>query len=141
MRKVKFGLCILACIICLFTWSCLSQKKVIMTTNKTKDISSSEGKYIISSPVVIKSFVKKNGEKTSHKEMYLRRSIQDYYIKFCESKISSEDLENHLSTIDKEIKTATLEVEFLDGYWDICDDDFEQQSRMGAYVIIHRIIE
>ncbi|MBC8756458.1 hypothetical protein H2O64_17420 [Kordia sp. YSTF-M3] len=73
--------------------------------------------------------------------MYIRRSIQDYYIKFCESKISSEDLENYLSTMDTEIKVATLEVEFLDGYWDICDGDFEQQSRISSYVIIHRIVE
>jgi hypothetical protein len=112
-----------------------------MSKNKTKDISSSEGKHIISVPVVIKNFVKKNGEMTTHKEFYIRRSIQDYYIKFCESKISRDDLENHLATMDNEIKIVTLEVEFLDGYWDICDDDFEQQSRMGAYVIIHRIIE
>ena len=143
MRKLKpkYGLCILACIICLFTGCCLSQKKVIMSKNKTKDISSSKGKYIISVPIVIKNFVKKNGETTKHEEIYIRRSIQDYYIKFCESKISREDLENHLSTMDTEIKIATLEVEFLDGYWDICDGDLEQQSRMGAYVIIHRIIE
>lgn len=143
MRKVKlkYGLCIATCIICLFIWSCSSQKKVIMSKNKTKDISSSEGKYIISAPIVIKNFVKKNGELTKHEEFYIRRSIQDYYIKFCESKISREDIENHLATMDKEIKVATLEVEFLDGYWDICDDDFEQQSRMGAYVIIHRIVE
>ena len=143
MRKIKlkYGLCILACIICLSTWSCSSQKKIIMSKNKTKDISSGKEKYIISVPVVSKNFVKKNGAVTEHKEMYIRRSIQDYYIKFCESNISSEDLKNHLSTMDGEIKIATLEVEFLDGNWDICDDDFEQQSRVGAYVIIHRIVK
>ena len=112
-----------------------------MSKNKTKDISSGKRKYIISVPVLSKNFVKKNGAVTEHKEMYIRRSIQDYYIKFCESNISSEDLENHLSTMDGEIKVATLEVEFFDGSWDICDDDFEQQSRIGAYVIIHRIVK
>lgn len=112
-----------------------------MSNNKTRDISSSNGKYIISAPVIIKNFVKKNGEISTHKEMYLQRSIQDYYIKFCESKISKEDLENHLSTINGEIKVVTLEVEFLDGSWDICDGDVEQQSRMGAYIIIHRIVK
>ncbi|WP_262890633.1 hypothetical protein [Kordia aestuariivivens] len=43
--------------------------------------------------------------------------------------------------MDKEIKIATLEVEFLDEHWDIFDGDFEQQSRVGAYVIIHRIVK
>ena len=138
--KQKYGLCLLTCIICLFTWPCLGQKKANMSKNKTKDISTGERKLIISTPVVIKNFVEKNAELTEHQEMYLQRSVQDYYIKFCESKISREDLENHLSSMDKEIKISTLEVEFLDGYWDICDDNFEQQSRKGEYVIIHRII-
>ena len=112
-----------------------------MDHNKTKDESTGNGKYIISAPVIFKQFVKKNGETTDQTEMYIERSIQDYYIKFCESNISREDLENHLSKIDKEIKVATLEVEFLDGYWDICDGNFQQQSRIGQYVIIHRIIK
>ena len=83
--KQKYGLCILTCIICLFTWSCSSQKKANMSKNKTKDISTGEGKYIISTPVVIKNFVKKNGAVTKHQEIYLQRSVQDYYIKFCEN--------------------------------------------------------
>jgi hypothetical protein len=107
---------------------------------KTEDMSSGNGKYILSAPIVIKNFVKKNGEITEHDEVYIQRSIQDYFIKFCESKISRENLEKHLSNIDGEIKSATLEVEFLDGYWDICDGNLIQQSRTGKYVIIHRII-
>ena len=108
---------------------------------KTKDSSTGEEKYIISAPIVFKNFIKKNGVPTDRKEVYIRRSIQDYFIKFCESKVSQQDLENYLSKIDSEIKVATLEVEFLDGAWDICDDNFDQQSRMGEYVVIHRLIE
>lgn len=143
MRKVKlpFSVYVLVCIICLFIGSCSSQKKIIMVKNKTKDISSSKGKYSISVPIVIKKFVKKNGEVTEQKEFYIQRSIQDYYIKFCESKISREDLETKLATMNKEIKVVTLEVEFRNGHWDICDSNLEQQSRIGEYVIIHRIIE
>lgn len=139
--KLKYSVYIITCIICLFTYSCLSQKKESMPNNKTKDTASSDGKYIISVPVIRKSFVKKNGESTTQKEFYIRRSIQDYYIKFCESKVRREDLENRLSTIKSEIKIVTLEVEFLDGHWDICNDNFEQQSRVGAYVIIHSIVK
>ena len=108
--------------------------------NKAKDTSTGMGKYIISAPVITKDFVKKNGEITLQKEIYIQRSIQDYYIKFCESKISREDLKKHLSNLEA-INVVTLEVEFIDGYWDICDDNLEQQSRIGEYVIIHRIIK
>ena len=111
------------------------------TINKTKDVATGKKTYIISAPIVMKSFVTKRGEATGHKEMYIQRSIQDYYIKFCESKINQEDLENHLASIDSEIKMATLEVEFRNGEWDTCEPTTEQQqSRIGEYVIIHRII-
>jgi hypothetical protein len=119
-----------------------NNKTINKTNNKTKDISTDKKTYIISAPIVIKSFVTKRGEATGHKEMYIQRSIQDYYIKFCESNISQEDLENHLASIDNEIKVVTLEVEFLDGEWDTCEPTPEQQqSRIGEYVIIHRIIK
>ena len=138
--KYIYSLYLFICIICLFTSSCANQKDTNMMNNKAKDTSTGTGKYIISAPVIIKDFVKKNGEITLQKEIYIQRSIQDYYIKFCESKISREDLKKHLSNLE-DIKVVTLEVEFIDGYWDICDDNLEQQSRIGEYVIIHRIIK
>lgn len=135
-----YGLFILTCIICLFTMSCSGQQKTTMEKNKKGDLATNEGTYIISVPVVIKNYVNKNGEITEQKEIYIQRSIQDYFIKFCESRISQEDLENRLSKIDDIFKTLTLEVEFLDGNWDSCNDNFKQQSRIGKYVIIHKII-
>ena len=119
--------------------SCIGQNKTAMK-NKTEDRSTSNGRYIISAPIVYKNFVKKNGKATEQKEIYLQRSIQDYYIKFCESKISREQLENHLSSIASEIKTAKLEVEFREGYLESCEEK-DLQSRQGQYVIIHRIIK
>ncbi len=95
---------------------------------------------VVSAPVVEKAFVRKNGAPTDQVELYLQRSIQDYFIKFCESAVSREALEAHLQTIDSPIKSVTLEVEFKEGSWDICDENFEQQSRIGEYVIIHRIV-
>lgn len=108
--------------------------------NKTPDESTGDGKYIVAAPIVSKSFVKKNGQPTGHSELYLQRSIQDYYIKFCESSVTRKELENYLDSLDELIKVAQLEVEFRDGYWDICDDNYMQQSRVGEYVVIHRII-
>lgn len=120
--------------------SCVAQRKTVVQ-NKAEDISTGDRKYIISAPIIIKDFVKKNGKVTQYKEIYIERSTQDYFIKFCESKISRDELEDHLSKIIGEIKTVTIEIEFRDGYWDICDGDNMQQSRMGEYVIIHRVIK
>ncbi len=105
---------------------------------KTQEIFN--GKQVINAPVVVKNFVQKNGEEMDFGEYYVRQSVQDYYIKFCESSITRKDLERQLAAIDSEIKTLTLEVEFREGNWDICEGDGPQQSRVGEYVIIYRIV-
>ncbi len=123
--------------------SCSTYKETL-SKPKTKDIITNAKKQIITAPVIIKNFTKKNGEITSKKDIYIRRSIKDYFIKFCESDITQKQLENHLSKIKEDIKTITLEVEFLKGYW-TCYSNTSiatmPQSRMGDYVIIYRIIK
>lgn len=100
-------------------------------------------KIVVTAPIVQKNFMKKNGQATDLVEYYLRQSIQDYFIKFCESQVSRTTLEAYLESQKEElIPTVTLEVEILEGYWDICPEDpVEMQSRIGKYVIIHRIVE
>lgn len=111
-----------------------------MIKNKTQDISSGNEKYIITAPIVFKNFTKKNAETTDILEMYLQRSTQDYYIKFCESIVTRKQLEERLSQVKGAIKALKLEVEFREGNWDICDENELQQSRVGKYVIIHQIL-
>ena len=118
--------------------SCTSSKE--STIKKKRNISSADGKVIISAPIVSKPFIKKNGEPTDRTELYIRRSIQDYFIKFCESEVTREALEDHLSGINGLIKAVSLEVEFREGEWDVCDENLAQQSRIGEYVVIHRIV-
>ena len=108
--------------------------------HKKRDQSTEDGKSIISAPVISKNFIKKTGEVSDQKELYIRRSIQDYYIKFCESEITREALEEHLAGMNGTFKVVSLEIEFREGVWDTCDEDLSQQSRMGQYVIIYRII-
>lgn len=123
-------------------WSCSVKKENAMTKNKVQDKTTGNNKVIITAPLVEKSFMKKNGVSTGRTEWYIERSVQDYFIKFCESKITREALEKHLKPKKNNlIQTLTLEVEFKEGSWDICDENYEQQSRIGNYVIIHRIIE
>ena len=109
--------------------------------NKVPDSTTTNGRQIVSAPVVTKNFVKKNGEVTDHREYYLQRSIQDYFIKFCESDVSRDTLEEHLAQQDGNIKTVTVEVEFREGAWDQCDNQEMVQSRMGDYVVIYKILK
>lgn len=143
MRNIrhKSNLLLLSVLFVFCITSCAVQKKGNMKKNKVENTSTGKGKYIITTPIVSKNFVKKNGEITNKKEFYVQQSIQDYFIKFCESEIEREDLENCLSNITGEIKTVTVEVELRNGFWDICDENFKSQSRMGEYIIIHRIME
>ncbi|HOP64183.1 MAG TPA: hypothetical protein PK358_13890 [Spirochaetota bacterium] len=109
--------------------------------NKVNDITNEGGRVIITVPVITKSFISKSGRVTDIREYYIRRSIQDYFIKFCESGITSGELEEYLSTIEGAVRTATMEVEFRNGEWDRCEGDPEQQSRIGEYAVIHKIIK
>ena len=81
--------------------------------------------------LVEKSFTNKGGKITDYKELYLRCSIQDYFIKLCESKVTRKDLEPY---IDKGI---TVKMEIRQGMWDHCDPNpAYAQSRTGIYVAI-----
>lgn len=112
-----------------------------MATKKTPDEKSSDSTYIISVPVVAKPFYKKNNVKTDFNEYYLQRSNQDYFIKFCEGKVSRDELETALSQVEGDIKVLKMEVEFKKGLWDVCDGNMDQQSRVGDYVILLRVIQ
>lgn len=110
-----------------------------MPSNKTSDALSNDGRVVISAPLVLKPFRKKNDSLSELEEWYLQRSIQDYYIKFCESEVSRSELETYLKQEKDPLNTAKLEVEFREGEWDRCDET-EVQSRVGAYVVIYQIL-
>lgn len=95
----------------------------------------------ITAPIVKKNFVNKAGRTTDHVEYYIQRSIQDYYIKFCESNVSIKELNEKLESIEGDIKALQLEVEFRNGEWDICDENHEAQSRIGEYAVILKILK
>lgn len=120
--------------------ACTLNKPSTMEKNKTPDLKSGESKVIISAEIVKKEFFNKAGKATGRYEYYVRRSIQDYYVKLCESAVTKEDIEEHLKKLEDELMPILqLEVEFKDGLWDQCSEE-EVQSRAGEYVVIHRII-
>lgn len=110
--------------------------------NKTGDVSSGEGKYIIVAPIVKKAFVNKAGKATGGEELFIRRSVQDYFIKFCEGHVTRADLEKALIVKEGvEYPNVKLEIEIKEGNWDICEGDpLHSQSRIGEYMVIHRIL-
>ena len=125
----------------IFSWACTNQKSAEMERRKRPDQKTENGTLIVTAPIVSKRFVDKRGRPGDKTELYIQRSTQDYFIKFCESKISREELEEYLSTQTGLIQTATLEVAFRNGSWDSCDENEEVQSRIGEYAVIYRIIK
>ena len=86
--------------------------------------------------LVRKNFVNKVAKVMEHSELYLRCSSQDYFIKFCESEVSPQQLKPY---IDQSI-TVDMEIRF--GMWDHCSDDpAYAQSRTGPYVVIKSIVQ
>jgi len=86
--------------------------------------------------LIEKEFVNKIGKTNGVKELYLRCSIQDYFIKICESDITVNQLKPYLN------KGVEVEIEIKDGFYDQCESSLRSvQSRIGTYVIIKKIIE
>ena len=121
--------------------ACGSTQEATPVKNKTADVPTEDGKYIISAPIVSKNFVQKNGKVSEFSEYYVQRSVQDYFIKLCEGNVTVAELEKHLNKQKGDIKSLTLEIEIKDGLWDSCDHEEMVQSRMGPYIVIYRIVE
>ncbi len=129
---------LLTSVILSISFSCSNQK--IDEDNSEKNGTSmtkspqDPDKFVITGHILEKEFIIKNGVSSGIMELYFRASIQDYFIKFCESKITKEDLEPFVN------KVISAHVEIKNGNWDICPDDpQEMQSRVGPYIIIKEI--
>lgn len=114
----------------IFSSSCKNSSE---TTLKEKDPNAT----YTTCQLIEKEFVNKGGKVTKYKELYLRCSIQDYFIKICESNVDAKTLRKYLN------KSISVEMEIRDdGMWDICTDDpAYAQSRIGTYVVIKKIID
>ena len=95
----------------------------------------SDSKNILGGILVEHPFSSKNGETSEIMELYLRCSVQDYFIKFCESSVTSDQLKPFLN------KSVALEIEMKDGEWDNClTEDVHVQSRIGKYLAVKGIV-
>ena len=84
--------------------------------------------------LIEKPFIIKNGVESDIMELYLRCSVQDYFIKVCESNVTVNELRKYLN------KGITVEMQIKEGKLDKCEGDGEVQSRIGIYVTISEII-
>ena len=116
---------------------------LIIGCNNTKNTPSEKSKpiskenatpNIYNCQLIEKEFVNKGGKIAVFKELYLRCSVQDYFIKLCEGNLTHEELEPFIG------KGISVEVEIKDGLWDHCNEnEAHVQSRMGPYIIIKKI--
>jgi len=107
---------------------------------KRADEKTNDGYQIITAELVKKKFQNKIGAETETEEWYVRRSAADYFIKFCESDVSPQEIEKALEKVDGLIKTLTLKVDVREGEWDVCEPESIAQSRVGLYMVIKEIL-
>jgi hypothetical protein len=117
----------------LFSYSCGVSENSTMEKHNKEPLSDS--KNILGGILVEHPFTSKNGETSEIMELYLRCSVQDYFIKFCESEVTPDQLKPFLD------KSVTLEIEMKDGEWDNClTEDLHVQSRTGKYLAVKGIV-
>ena len=86
--------------------------------------------------LIEKQFTNKGGKVTDYKELYLRCSIQDYFIKICAGNITAEQLKPYINS------GIEVEMEIKEGMLDHCNANLAYtQSRVGTYVVIKKIIK
>ena len=100
---------------------------------------------IVRGAIVTREFVDKAGRPRGVSELYFQIAGDDYFIKFCESNVSRDELERYLDRLaafnPAGDNAISLEIEIRRGLW-ICHDGLELlQSRVGRYVVIHGIVE
>ncbi len=125
-------------IISLLIFGCNTTKTIVMTLPYPIENKNSQNMHV---EFVKKSFKNKIGKVQSEfEEYYVRMSVQDYFVKWCDSNVSLEEVEKRLNTQSGLIKTLEVELEIRDGLWDACDTNEMVQSRTGKYVVITKLI-
>ena len=107
--------------------------------SKKELLSSKNSLRTYSGQVVSKTTETKGSKNPNQGDLYFRLSTGDYFIKFCESDVTFDQIEPFIQN-EFEIKSVTLEIEFKEGEWDNCKEPGYVQSRTGPYVIIKKIL-
>ncbi len=116
-----------------------TMKKNNLELSERNKQSSPDGKTILYAEIVQHEFTTKGARGTGIMEYYLRCSVQDYFIKFCESAVTETEIATYFNA-ERMMNPITIEAEIRDGSWDMCDD-VQVQSRTGEYVVIKAIVK
>ena len=126
---------LLACVI-----ACHSTKNQHSMDIPKSEIYNKKADGILRGEIVLKAYENKNGKINREvQEYYLRCSADDYFIKFCECKVSKEDIIAYYH-VQKQIYPIAVKAKILTGEWDSCDTTERVQSRTGKYVQILEIV-
>ena len=107
---------------------------------KNKELLSSKNSLMTYSGQVVSKTTESKGSKNPNQgDYYFRLSTGDYFIKFCESDVTFDQIAPFIQT-EFEIKSVTLEIEMKDGEWDNCKEPGYVQSRIGPYLVINKIL-
>jgi hypothetical protein len=127
MKKLTF----LSFLILSILFSCANKKEII--TGKSMSLNESG---TTSCQLIVKELTNKGGKVAEYKEMYLRCSVQDYFIKLCEGNVTAEQLKPFINS------GIEVEMEIRHGIWDHCNENVAYaQSRTGPYVVIKSIVK
>ena len=97
-----------------------------------------ENSNTLTGQIVKKTHVNKACKTFYYYDLYLRCSVQDYFIKFCESSVTKAQIE---ALNLGEFGNISIEGEIKEGDLDICpNDSTDVQSRIGHYVVIYKIL-
>jgi hypothetical protein len=115
----------------IIAWLLVGCLKIPVPQENMKKSSKQKGTSCL---LIQKIALSKRGTPFGKGDLYVRCSIQDYFIKVCESNVSREELLPFLN------KGITVDMEIRDGEWDRCPNDPEHiQSRIGTYAVIYNI--
>lgn len=120
--------------------ACSSTKNQHSMYKSKAEIYNKKADGILRCEIILKAYENKNGKISREvQEYYLRCSADDYFIKFCECKVSKEDIIAHYHP-QKLINPIAVKAKILTGEWDSCDTTERVQSRTGKYVQILEIV-
>ena len=120
--------------------ACSSTKNQHSMDTPKAEIYNKKADGILRGEIVLKAYENKNGKINREvQEYYLRCSADDYFIKFCECKVSKEDIIAYYH-VQKQIYPIAVKAKILTGEWDSCDTTERVQSRTGKYVQILEIV-
>ena len=126
---------LLTCVI-----ACHSTKNQHRMDTPKSEIYNKKTDGILRCEIILKAYENKNGKIIREvQEYYLRCSADDYFIKFCECKVSKDDIIAHFNS-QKLINPIAVKAKILSGEWDSCDTTERVQSRTGKYVQILEIV-